>query len=85
MDRLILDHHLLRSIEGSEWIEDLAARSGTEVLCGAGFMGREPTLLEARRRELYQKYPVPGDWHGNFFRGKEDYSRWEEVSIPDLF
>lgn len=32
-------------------------------------MGVKPWLLEARRKELYQKFPVPEDWHQDYEAG----------------
>jgi len=50
---LVLDHHLLRDVNYVEVYEELRRRSGALVIEAARFMGREPDLLEVRRRELY--------------------------------
>jgi predicted metallo-beta-lactamase superfamily hydrolase len=52
VERLIIDHHLLRDLD---WRDRIARVFGTgkEVLTAAEFLGREPELLEARRKELY--------------------------------
>jgi predicted metallo-beta-lactamase superfamily hydrolase len=67
---LIIDHHLLRSVEGRRWLEELKDATGSTVLSAAEFMGRQPLLLEARREELYRMMPVPADWHERYGRGE---------------
>lgn len=69
---LILDHHLLRSKSGLDWLEHLASETGGQVLCAADFMGHERCLLEARRVELYAEMPVPEGWHAAYAMGKVD-------------
>jgi len=54
LDTLILDHHLLRSFEGYRWLKELAGKVENRVLCAAEFMGKEPELLEAQRKALYE-------------------------------
>lgn len=70
VDTLILDHHLLRSEEGVEWLKKLAKAAKNKVVSAADFMGREPLFLEAWRRELYQWLPVSKDWHEDYEQGK---------------
>ena len=60
---LIIDHHLLRGLEGAEWLERLSLKAPRNVTCGADFMGRPRMLLEARRPQLYEEMQVPEDWH----------------------
>ena len=60
---LILDHHLMRDIEGLEWLSALSIETGRQVMCGADFMGAPRMLLEADREKLYTDMPVPADWH----------------------
>ena len=67
---LILDHHVRRSHAGCRWAEKLSEEAGGNVISAAGFMGREPLLLEARREELYREYPVPEGWHEAYARGE---------------
>lgn len=58
--RFILDHHLLRDLEWKERVKEilhLAREKGVEVITAAEFVGRENELLEARRKELYEKFP----------------------------
>lgn len=69
VESLILDHHLLRSLEGETWLARLSDDSGRAVQCAADFMGHPRQLLEARRRELYQAGPVREDWHADYAHG----------------
>jgi predicted metallo-beta-lactamase superfamily hydrolase len=70
VDTLILDHHLLRSFEGYNWLKKLAGNVENRVLCAAEFMGKTPELLEAQRKSLYGKMPVPSGWHEAYAKGK---------------
>lgn len=63
---LVLDHHLLRSLEGLKWLQEIDAASPNAVQCAARFMGRPPRMLEARRKELYLRFPVPEGWHDDY-------------------
>jgi len=69
-DTLILDHHLMRSHEGLEWVTRLASRTGKSVMCAADFMRTPRLLLEANRRDIYKKLPVPSGWHEDYAKGK---------------
>jgi len=73
VDTLILDHHLLRSEQGYQWLEKLSECSDNRVTCAASFMGRKPRLLEAWRDQLYAKMPVPNGWHEAYARGETDF------------
>lgn len=70
VDTLILDHHLMRSLEGLQWLDSLLSESGRRVLCAADFMGAPRHLLEAERTTLYEKNPVPLGWHQDYAKGK---------------
>ena len=70
VDTLILDHHLMRSHEGLHWLDRLLSESGRRVLCAADFMGTSRRLLEAERKTLYDKIPVPLGWHQDYAEGK---------------
>lgn len=72
VDRLIIDHHVLRSQEGIEWLEKLKQAARRRILCAADFMKREPLFLEAWRGELYQRFPPPPGWHVDYALGKTD-------------
>lgn len=60
---MVVDHHLLRDLSYSEKLREVfevGRRLGKRVLTAAEFMGLKPTLLEARRRELFAEEPVDG-------------------------
>lgn len=69
VNTLILDHHLMRSMEGAAWLDRLEHEAGKRVYCAADFMGRPRHLLEAQRRELYAAMPVRPGWHEAYARG----------------
>lgn len=76
VDTLILDHHLIRSYKGLQWLKRLSTETGKRVMCGADFMKKPRMLLEARRQRLYKDMPVPEGWHEAYAKGKvtpEDY------------
>jgi hypothetical protein len=68
---LILDHHLLRDLDGAAWLEGLSSKAPHKVTCGADFMGKPRMLLEAQRPQLYAELPVPVDWHDSYAQGRE--------------
>ena len=72
VERLILDHHLLRCEEGLSWLDRLSSETGHRVICAADFMGQPRCLLEARRAQLYEEMPVPDGWHEAYARGDAD-------------
>lgn len=63
---LVIDHHLMRSLEGAGWLAALSARTGGRVHCAADFMRRPRRLLEAERARWYRQRPVPPDWHRRY-------------------
>ena len=78
---LIIDHHVLRSENGLDWIDDIALETGNRVVCAAEFMGKSPLLLEARRALLYEKRPVPEGWHADYVLGKVDVGEYLEMEL----
>lgn len=66
VDTVILDHHLMRSEEGSVWLGQLSEEVGKKIYCAADFMGKPRQLLEANRRQLYEQMPVLDGWHNNY-------------------
>ena len=74
VDTLILDHHLLRSVDGLAWLADLSSAVGKRVYCAADFEGVSRKLFEARRQELYQAIPVPNGWHEAYAKGEVNTS-----------
>ncbi len=56
--KLVLDHHLLRDLNYREHLApvyEIAGDYGVKVLTAAELLGVEPLLLEARRKELYER------------------------------
>jgi len=76
IDVVILDHHLMRSMEGVTWLDELSAAVGKKVYCAADFMAQPNVLLEAERVRLYEEMPVPSDWHDNYVKGLVDPSEY---------
>ena len=77
VDTLILDHHLMRSKKGEQWLDYASSLAGHNIVCTADFMGVHRNLLEAERVAWYQKLPVPEDWHKRYARGEVDViSEW---------
>lgn len=72
VDTLILDHHLMRSKEGEQWLDHVSSLTGHKLVCAADFMGRHRSLLEAERVLWYRKLPVPKGWHEAYARGEVD-------------
>ena len=70
IETLIIDHHLLRSEQGLNWLDKLSQAAGKKIYCAADFMQRPRLMLEARRTELYQKMEVPENWHRKYEQGK---------------
>ena len=79
VDVLILDHHLMRSREGEQWLDYASSVTGGKVVCAADFMGLRRNLLEAERALWYRKFPVPEGWHEAYARGEvnaQAYANW---------
>ena len=58
---ILLDHHPLRDLNYKANLEDFlnfADKNEVEVLCYAEYIGEPISMLEARRKELYENYPV---------------------------
>lgn len=72
----IIDHHLLRSLDGEQLLDDLNKSTKGKVVCAADFMGKPRRLLEARRQELYERQPVPGNWHEMYAEGRVSTDRF---------
>ena len=75
----IVDHHLLRSLGYREYLSPVyAAAKGKKhrVLTAAEFIGLEPQLLEARRKELHEAEPVEREWYERLGQGKLKITGW---------
>jgi len=61
VERVIIDHHLLRDIQWRDRIKPLftfASSKGILIQTAAEYRGEENNLLEARRQQLYEDNPV---------------------------
>jgi predicted metallo-beta-lactamase superfamily hydrolase len=76
---VILDHHLLRSVEGAVWLDALSAAAGRRVYCAADFMGRPRQLLEANRQALYERMPVADTWHADYANNRSGLDGFGEA------
>jgi len=59
--KLVLDHHLIRDLKWRNRMSEVfenAKKFGVKVLSIAEFKGVKEELLEAKRKELYQKYDI---------------------------
>ena len=66
----VIDHHLLRCREGIQWLDKLRAETGGRIMCAADYMKRKRRFLESRRTELYERFPVPDQWHEHYASGR---------------
>lgn len=60
LENLVIDHHFLRDLEWKEKIKkvyEFAEKKKVKVQCVAEFLGKPVEMLEARRKELYKRYP----------------------------
>ncbi|MEM7825693.1 MAG: MBL fold metallo-hydrolase [Candidatus Aenigmatarchaeota archaeon] len=60
LERLVIDHHFLRDLKWKEKISkvfEAAEKRKVKVQCAAEFLGKSIETLEAKRKELYKKYP----------------------------
>ncbi len=61
VETLILDHHLPRDLNWREHMKEVSEacrQKGCEFLSAALYSGKEELMLEARRKILYEKFPV---------------------------
>ncbi len=79
IDRVILDHHLMRSHDGPEWLNRLSSETGKSVMCAADFMHKPRLLFEADRERLYERLPVPDGWHEGYARGEVSTADYPEI------
>ncbi len=59
VSKLVIDHHMLRDLNYRNVFNIIKDLSGVNVITAAEFLGLEPNLLEARRRELYRRSSPP--------------------------
>ncbi|MFQ5975938.1 MAG: MBL fold metallo-hydrolase [Candidatus Hydrothermarchaeales archaeon] len=61
IENLVLDHHFLRDLKWEERISkvfEMTKAKDVEILTSAEFWGMKNDMFEARRRELYEEFPV---------------------------
>jgi uncharacterized protein len=61
VSQVVVDHHLLRDLRYAKFLESVKKESGREVLVASQLIGKEPYLLEARRKEFYHP-KKSSDW-----------------------
>ncbi|MHC1635802.1 MAG: MBL fold metallo-hydrolase [Candidatus Methanospirareceae archaeon] len=60
---IVVEHHFMRDLKYKERIAEVyeyAADKDVRVITAAEFLGRDIEMLEAKRKELYEKYPETG-------------------------
>jgi hypothetical protein len=60
LESLIVDHHFLRDLKWKERIAkvfEVAEKKKVKLQTAAEFLGKKTEMLEAHRKELFQKYP----------------------------
>lgn len=58
---VIVDHHIMREPNWKDYMREsmeIAHAKGVRLISSAKYLGEEENLLEARRVELYEKYPL---------------------------
>jgi predicted metallo-beta-lactamase superfamily hydrolase len=81
VETLILDHHLLRSREGFDWLSSLSEQSGKRVYCAADFMHQARLPLEALRVELYQAIPIRAGWYDAYAKGEAEPEEYFDEAL----
>jgi len=79
-DVLILDHHVMRSIEGAIWVEKLSLETGCTILCAADFTCKPRIMLEAWRQVLYKKIPIPNNWYIQYAKRKINMKPYVKIA-----
>lgn len=51
--KVVVDHHLLRDLRCFDFIKSVQDKTENKVLVASQLVGKEPDLLEARRKEFY--------------------------------
>ena len=51
---VVVDHHLLRDLRCFNFIESVKKESGGNISVASEIIGKEPNLLEARRKKFYR-------------------------------
>jgi hypothetical protein len=70
---LLIDHHLLRSLDYQEFLKPAYADAGKRkhrLLAASELLGIRPELLEAKRKELHERKPIEREWYKKLERGE---------------
>lgn len=51
--KVVVDHHLLRDLRCFDFLKSLQDETENEILVASQMIGKQPNLLEARRKEFY--------------------------------
>jgi hypothetical protein len=81
VDKLIIDHHLMRCEKGVRWLDSLSRSTRNHVVCAADFMGQPRLLLEAWRKRLYVQMPVPDGWHDAYAHGRVNTKPYRSIKM----
>lgn len=66
VEKMIVDHHLIRSKEWKEVIDNLTTESkNKKIFTAASYLKKPLRSFESMRKELYERYPI-----------KEEFKRW---------
>ena len=71
--QLVVDHHLLRALDYRDYLKpatEAAEGAGNRLQTAGELVGREPHLLEARRKELHREKPMEREWYQRLGEGK---------------
>jgi len=80
VETLVIDHHLLRCMEGLDWLSALSKEAGGNVICAADYMKFPRHMLEAQREKLYCEMPVPEAWHRLYAENIVDAEEYMEMA-----
>jgi len=78
-----IDHHTLRETEWRDFLQpvfEAAEQNGNTATTGAGLIGKEKDLLEARRKALHEETPVPDEFYDRIEEG-----HYLSRKIPETF
>ncbi|MHA1882523.1 MAG: MBL fold metallo-hydrolase [Candidatus Thorarchaeota archaeon] len=74
---LVVDHHLMRSLDWELWLQTVkgvSERAGNSIITMAELNGLKNNCLEAQREDLYAKHPPSEDFL-NWTMSSDDYKK----------
>ncbi|MEM2376681.1 MAG: MBL fold metallo-hydrolase [Sulfolobales archaeon] len=54
VEKVVIDHHLIRDLNYGKLLDEVRKYSEVQLMTAAEYIGVEPNLLEARRKDLYK-------------------------------